>query len=205
VSTQSGTGFIGDSLKQMARRLAGRYGKQVELTALGLEDHDLKPEARKAIKDILIQLVRNSIYHGIEEPERRKTAGKAEHGTIDIRADGEGSNLRIVYRDDGAGMDAEKIKLKAVKKGIISRERADAMNEREQVMLIFHPGFSTAENPDRTAGKGVGLSLVKTRVRELNGKLFLKSRRGSHSEFTLVFPFSALTGGLAETPKTNAG
>jgi Amt family ammonium transporter len=205
VSAQNGSGFIGDSLKQMARRLAGRYNKRVELKAAGFEDHNFKPEARKAIKDILIQLVRNSIYHGIEEPEQRAKAGKPESGTIDIRATGEGSGLRIVYRDDGAGMNGEKIKLKAVKSGIISREQADAMNEREQVMLIFHPGFSTAENPDQVAGKGVGLSLVKTRVRELNGKLFLRSRRGSHSEFTLVFPSGVLGGGPAETPEAGAG
>jgi Amt family ammonium transporter len=203
LSAQSGTGFTGDSLKQMARRLAGRYGKQVRLEAGGLEDQRLKPGARKAIKDILIQLVRNSIYHGIERPEERKEAGKAESGTIGIRTAVEGEVLRIVYRDDGAGMDREKIKRKAVKSGIVSGEKADAMDEREQLLLIFHPGFSTAENPDRVAGKGVGLSLVKTRVKELGGKLSLKSRRGLYSEFTLVFPLRAVH--AEEIPEAGAG
>jgi Amt family ammonium transporter len=203
-ATAAGAGLMGDSLKQMARRLAGRYGKQVELTVTGLEDRSFRPEKHKALKDILVQLVRNSIYHGIEKPEQRLKAGKAETGAISINAAAEGSELRIVYRDDGAGIDGEKIKRKAVKAGIITGEKARAMNEREQALLIFHSGFSTAENPDRVAGKGVGLSLVKTRVKELKGKLSLTSRRGSHSEFVLVFPLHALTGGEEEKAETGA-
>jgi Amt family ammonium transporter len=200
----TGNSLMGDSLKQMARRLAGRYGKQVELTATGLEDRKFKPEKHKALKDILVQLVRNSIYHGIESPEQRLKSGKAESGAISIRAAAEGADLRIVYRDDGAGMDGEKIKRKAVKAGIITGEKADTMSERDKILLIFHSGFSTAENPDRVAGKGVGLSLVKARVRELNGRLSLKSRRGVYSEFTLVFPLHDLTGGDEETFEADA-
>jgi Amt family ammonium transporter len=203
-NVRSESGFTGASLKQMARRLADRYGKQVELTSLGLEEQNLKPSARRAIKDILIQLVRNSIYHGIEEPEQRKRAGKAESGAIEIRAAGEGPLLRIVYRDDGAGIDGEKIKRRAVESGIVSTEKAETLDEREQALLIFHPGFSTAENPDRVAGKGAGLSLVKARIKELGGKLFLRSRRGSHSEFTMVFPLHALRDGADESLETTA-
>jgi Amt family ammonium transporter len=182
-----------DALKQMARRLAGRYGKQVELTVTGLEDQNFRPDTHKAIKDILVQLVRNSIYHGIEKPEQRRKAGKAENGAISIQAAANGSDLRIIYRDDGMGIDNEKIKRQALKTGIITKEKADTMSGQEQMLLIFHPGFSTAENPDRVAGKGAGLSLVAARVKELKGRLSLKSRRGSHSEFTLVFPIHALT------------
>jgi Amt family ammonium transporter len=197
-------GRMEDFLKQMARRLADRYGKQVELRATGLEDQRLTPKTRKALKDILVQLVRNSLYHGIESPERRRKAGKAESGDISIRAGAEGSDLRIIYRDDGAGIDGGKIKQRAIKAGIITREKAEAMNEREQALLIFHSGFSTAENPDRVAGKGVGLSLVKSRVKELKGKLSLNFRRGSHSEFTMVFPLRVLTGGEEKTFEINA-
>ncbi|MDR2159063.1 MAG: ammonium transporter [Treponema sp.] len=200
----AGTSLMADSLKQMARRLAGRYGKQVELTVTGLEDRGFRPEQHKALKDILVQLVRNSVYHGIEKPEQRRKAGKAESGAISIRAAVEGSDLRIVYRDDGAGIDGEKIRQRAVKAGIITREKAGTLNEREQLLLIFHSGFSTAENPDRVAGKGVGLSLVKARVKELNGRLSLKSRRGSHSEFTLLFPLRVLTGGEGGPLETRA-
>jgi Amt family ammonium transporter len=187
------TGLIEDSLKQMARRLADRYGKQVELTMTGLEGQTFKPEKHKALKDILVQLVRNSIYHGIEQPEQRRKAGKAESGAISIRAAVEGSDLRIVYRDDGAGIDGEKIRRRAVTAGIITREKAATLNERDQASLIFHSGFSTAANPDRVAGKGVGLSVVKTRIKELKGKLSLRSRRGSYCEFILVFPLRVLS------------
>ncbi|MDR2020839.1 MAG: ammonium transporter [Treponema sp.] len=205
----TGTGakvsLMEDALRQMARRLAGRYGKQVELTVTGLEDRNLRPDTHKALKDILVQLVRNSVYHGIEKPEQRRKVGKAESGSISIRAAAEGSNLRIVYRDDGMGIDSEKIKRRALGTGIITREKADTMSEREQMLLIFHPGFSTAETPDRVAGKGAGLSLVTARLRELKGRLSLKSRRGSHSEFTLVFPLHALTGGTDELFEKSTG
>ncbi|MDR2184689.1 MAG: ammonium transporter [Treponema sp.] len=207
LNAETGTkiGLMEDALKQMVRRLAGRYGKQAELTITGLEDQSFKPDAHKAIKDILVQLVRNSIYHGIEKPEQRRKAGKAESGAISIRAAADGSNLRIVYRDDGTGLDGERIKRRALKTGIITKEKADTMNEREQMLLIFHPGFSTAENPDRIAGKGAGLSLVTARVKKLKGRLSLKSRRGSHSEFTLIFPLHALTGGTDEIFETSTG
>lgn len=204
-SSGTAADMMEEALAQMALRLAGRYGKQVELTMTGFEDPRFKPDNHKALKDILVQLVRNSIYHGIEKPEQRRKAGKTARGVISIRAAAEGTGLHIVYRDDGAGMDSEKIKQRALKTGIITREKAGAMSEREQVRLIFHPGFSTAENPDRVAGKGVGLSLVITRVRELNGRLSLKFRRGLYSEFTLVFPFHALSGGTDEAIEAGMG
>jgi Amt family ammonium transporter len=202
--TGIGTGLMENALRQMAGRLAERYGKQVELTVTGLEERSFTPESHKALKDILVQLVRNSVYHGIEKPEQRLKAGKAASGAISIRAAAEGSDLRVVYRDDGGGIDVEKIKEKAVKSGIITREKADTMNKREQALLIFHSGFSTAENPDRVAGKGVGLSLVKSRVKELKGRLSLQFRRGSHSEFAMVFPLHILTGGEEKAYKTRA-
>jgi chemotaxis protein histidine kinase CheA len=194
-----------DSLKEMARRLAGRYGKEVELTVRGLEGRRFSPHAHKALKDILVQLVRNSIYHGIESPEDRRRAGKAGGGVISVQAAVDREALHIVYRDDGAGIDAEKIKDRALKSGMITQEQADTMNAREKALLIFQSGFSTAENPDRVAGKGVGLALVKDRVRELRGSLSLTSRRGSHSEFTLVFPLHALTGDTGEDLELSTG
>jgi Amt family ammonium transporter len=190
-----GTGnYIADSLKEMAQRLAGRYGKLADLEIAGFEEQDFKPDKQKALKDILVQLVRNSIYHGIETPEQRIKAGKSEGGAITIKAETIGGALRIVFRDDGAGIDGEKIKNKAVKAGLISREKAATMTGQESALLIFHSGFSTAGSPDEVAGKGIGLSLVKTRVQELKGKLSLKSRLGSYSEFILMFPLQVLQG-----------
>jgi Amt family ammonium transporter len=187
-----GENFIAGSLKEMARRLAVRYGKLADLEIAGFEERDFKPDKQKALKDILIQLVRNSIYHGIETPEQRIRAGKPETGAITLKAETTEDALRIVFRDDGAGIDGEKIKTRAVKAGLLSRERADAMTGGESALLIFHSGFSTAGNPDEVAGKGVGLSLVKTRVQELRGRLSLKSRVGSYSEFILLLPLQVL-------------
>jgi two-component system chemotaxis sensor kinase CheA len=178
----------------MAQRLAGRYGKLADLEITGFEEQDFKPDKQKALKDILIQLVRNSIYHGIETPEQRIKAGKPESGAITVKAEAIGSALRIIFRDDGAGIDSEKIKDKAVKAGLLSREKAATMTGQESALLIFHSGFSTAGSPDEVAGKGVGLSLVKTRVQELRGRLSLKSRLGGYSEFILMFPLQVLQG-----------
>jgi Amt family ammonium transporter len=195
IRSSVGTGnFIADSLRQMARRLAGRYGKLADLEIAGFEEQGFKPDKQKALKDILVQLVRNSIYHGIETPEQRIKAGKPKSGAITIKVEAAEGALRIVFRDDGAGIDGEKIKNEAVKAGLISREKADTMSGQEQALLIFHSGFSTAGSPDEVAGKGVGLSLVKARVQELKGRLSLKSRPGSYSEFILVFPLRVLQG-----------
>ncbi|MDR1933906.1 MAG: ammonium transporter [Spirochaetales bacterium] len=185
--TRKGYG-ITETLRKMAQRLAERYGKEVELEMPGFDAQDFNPDKRKAIKDILLQLVRNSVYHGIEAPAKRRGAGKPEKGFISIRTETGGSGLRIIYRDDGAGINAEKVKKRALAAGIISEEKAASLSEREKILFIFHPGFSTAEKPDSVAGKGVGLSLVKEKVKELGGKLSLKSRVGSYCEFSLVFP-----------------
>ncbi|MDR1894614.1 MAG: Hpt domain-containing protein [Spirochaetales bacterium] len=184
--------FLRDSLTKMALRLAARYGKEVDLIIAGLEDQNFKPDKHKAIRDILVQLVRNSVYHGIEMPEARKLSGKNECGRIEIQASITADNLRIVCRDDGGGIDGEAIKNQAIQGGIIAKEAAETMNEREKIMLIFHPGFSTAESSDLTAGKGVGLSLVKSRVKELRGKFSIKSRKGHYTEFILTFPLEGL-------------
>jgi two-component system chemotaxis sensor kinase CheA len=189
--THKGYG-ITETLRQMARRLAERYGKEVELEMSGFDAYDFNPNKRKAIKDILLQLVRNSVYHGIEDPAKRRGAGKPEKGFISIRTEAGESGLRIVFRDDGAGIDGEKVKKRALSAGIISKEKAASLSEREKALFIFHPGFSTADKPDSVAGKGVGLSLVKEKVKELGGKLSLKSRAGSYCEFSLIFPLPEL-------------
>jgi Amt family ammonium transporter len=198
-------GSMNEALAEMAKGLAENYGKEVEVTIEDFDRHIPGRDKLKAVRDILVQLVRNSVYHGIETPELRRKAGKKERGAITVRAAVEGSLLRIVYRDDGAGIDGEKIRNRAVKTGLISREKAAAMTGPEQAALIFHPGFSTAETPDQVAGKGIGLSLVSARVRELGGKISLRSRRGAYSEFTLVVPLPRLKGGAEESPGANAG
>jgi chemotaxis protein histidine kinase CheA len=189
--TPAGYG-LGDALRRMVGRLAERYGKEIELVMSGFEKYDLNPAKRKGLKDILLQLVRNSVYHGIEEPEKRRKAGKPDKGLITIRMEADESKLYVIYRDDGAGIDGGKIGRKAVSAGIITEEKLAALSDSQKFLFIFHPGFSTADKPDDVAGKGIGLSVVKDKIRELGGKLSLKSRLGSHCEFALVFPLLEL-------------
>jgi Amt family ammonium transporter len=179
---------MGDALRRMAQRLAERYGKEVVLEITGFDRYDLDPGKRKALKDILLQFIRNSVYHGIETPEKRIAAGKSVQGNIVIKMNADESRLYVSCRDDGAGIDSARILKKALAEGLVSKERAAVLGEREKLLYIFHSGFSTAGNPDDVAGKGIGLSVVKEKVKDLGGKLSLKSRSGSYCEFTLVFP-----------------
>jgi signal transduction histidine kinase len=194
-----------EALGEMAKRLAEQYGKDVELEMepAGFESYVRSPGKLKALRDILVQFVRNSVYHGIETPELRRRRGKPPAGRIRIEGRAEGEQLTILYRDDGTGLDGERIVNKAVVQGLLDGEKARNLSEGEKIRYIFHPGFSTAEHPDSVAGKGMGLSLVSARVRELGGKLSLKSRRGSYSEFILVFPLGSLSGD--EAPAARAG
>jgi Amt family ammonium transporter len=185
-------GFTG-SLREMAQRLAGRYGKEVELEIKGFEKLSGAGSKRKAIQDILVQLVRNSVYHGIETGEKRRAFGKPEKGRININmketTNGrQGSCLSITFRDDGGGIDRERIRRNIIAKGIVKPEKAEAHSGGELIRFIFETGFSTAEKPDSVAGKGAGMSLVMAKVRETGGKISLRSRQGVFCEFIFSFP-----------------
>jgi two-component system chemotaxis sensor kinase CheA len=153
---------------------------------------------RKALRDILVQLIRNSVYHGIEEPWKRRILGKPEQGRISIIAE-EAENSRgerilmITYRDDGGGIDKEKVRQKIISGGNISEEGARMLSEKDLIRYIFQAGFSTAEKADAVAGKGVGMGLVMTRVKESGGRLSVKSQPGLFCEFSLQFPLPGLT------------
>jgi two-component system chemotaxis sensor kinase CheA len=115
------------------------------------------------------------------------------------------SRLFVTYRDDGAGIDGGKIAEKAVAAGLVSKEKAASLSDREKILFIFHSGFSTADKPDNVAGKGMGLSLVKEKVREMGGKLSLKSRPGSYCEFGLAFPLLELMDDEGIVPEKGEG
>ncbi|MDR2094503.1 MAG: ammonium transporter [Treponema sp.] len=187
---------LGDSLEAMARRLAEQYGKVIRLEMPGFKNIRLEGGMRKALRDIFVQLIRNSVYHGIEEPWKRRMLGKPECGNISITAEEvenpEGRNLRIVYRDDGGGIDKEKVRQKIRADGNVPGEGARALSEKDLIRYIFRAGFSTAEKADTVAGKGVGMGLVMTRVKELGGRLSVKSQPGLFCEFSLQFPLSGL-------------
>ena len=155
-------GNVWNKFPRVVRDLAKGCGKQVRLEMDG-KDTDLDKSILEAIKDPLTHLVRNSVDHGIETPEARIAAGKMAEGVVTLRAFHEGGLVNIEISDDGAGIDIERVRAKAVEKGVVSAERAAQMADREVANLIFMPGFSTAAKVTNVSGRGVGMDVVNTK------------------------------------------
>jgi two-component system, chemotaxis family, sensor kinase CheA len=175
------------TLADLAARVASSQSKQVALRCTGL---DAVPEAyRRAVKDITIQLVRNAVVHGIEEPSERAKAHKAETGTLAVEfgardADG----YELIVQDDGRGLQLERIKEVAVERGLITPAQAAMLDPRQTMALIFRPGFSTADRVTTDAGRGAGMDLVRILVAELGGRVGLASAGGKFSKFKIWLP-----------------
>jgi signal transduction histidine kinase len=187
-AAQTAGGLIGSELAAFAERIALERGSKVAVKAQ-LEALDtLDPAHRRTIKNVLIQLVRNSLAHGIEEPDDRVAAGKAPAGTISITASRDDSGaLRLRYSDDGRGLDPDVLRAKALASGIISDPAQ--VDDASAVGLIFHPGFSTADGADEVAGRGVGMDIIKQHVvDEAHGEIGIRSDPGRYLEFELTFP-----------------
>ena len=144
----------------------------------------------EAIKDPLTHIVRNSVDHGIESPEERAKAGKAAQGTLSLRAFHEGGQVNIEIRDDGAGIDAERVKQKALERGLITAEQAARMTEREALNLIFLPGLSTAEKVTNVSGRGVGMDVVKTNIEKIGGMVDVHSVPGHGTTLKIKIPLT---------------
>ncbi|HEX4969891.1 MAG TPA: ATP-binding protein [Steroidobacteraceae bacterium] len=175
------------TLADLAARVASSQSKQVALKCTGLDN---VPEAyRRAVKDITIQLVRNAVVHGIEEPSERTKAHKSEVGTLAVEfgaRDTEGYEL--VVQDDGRGLQLERIKEVAVERGLITPAQASMLDPRQTMALIFRPGFSTADRVTTDAGRGAGMDLVRILVAELGGRVGLASAGGKFSKFKIWLP-----------------
>jgi two-component system, chemotaxis family, sensor kinase CheA len=180
-------GGIWNRLPRVVRDLAVTCGKEVQLEMEGNET-ELDRTIIEAIKDPLTHIVRNSIDHGIEKPDVRLASGKPGAGTLRLRAFHEGGQVHIEIRDDGAGINAERVRAKALERGLISREQASRMNDREAAELIFVPGFSTAENVTHVSGRGVGMDVVKTNIERIGGTVDLQSQMGKGITLRLKIP-----------------
>ncbi len=172
---------------RMVRDLARKLGKKVEFVMEGLET-ELDRTVLDEISDPLIHLIRNAVDHGIEPPEERKAAGKSEVGRIRLAAWRERNNIIIEVEDDGRGIDIEKVKRKAVEKGLITQSEAEAMSDEEAMMLIFTPGFSTRDQATEVSGRGVGMDVVKTTVEKLGGNLKIYSEKGKGTRIRIQLP-----------------
>jgi two-component system chemotaxis sensor kinase CheA len=180
---------IWSKFPRTVRDVATSCGKRVRIDMEGKET-ELDKTIIEAIKDPLTHIVRNSVDHGIETPQRRIAAGKPEEGKLLLRAYHEGGQVNIEISDDGAGLDLERIRRKAVEKGSISAEHSARMSEREAANLIFLPGLSTAEKITNVSGRGVGMDVVRTNIEKIGGMVDIQSRWGAGTTVRMKIPLT---------------
>ncbi|NPA54348.1 MAG: chemotaxis protein CheA [Aquificae bacterium] len=174
---------------RIVRDLAKRLNKKVNLILEG-EDTEIDRSILDKLEDPLIHLVRNAIDHGIEPPEERIKAGKPEEGTIKLSAFQEGDRIIIAIEDDGRGINVEKVKKKAVEKGLITPEQAENMSDKEAFELLFMPGFSTADEVSEVSGRGVGMDVVASTIHALRGTIEIESEPGKGTKFIMKLPLT---------------
>ncbi len=174
---------------RMIRDLSKKLDKKMELYISG-EDTELDRTVIDEIGDPLLHLLRNAADHGLESNAERAALGKPETGSIILNAFQEGNNVVIEVKDDGAGINAEKIKQKAIAKGTITEEQGDAMTDKEIIDLLFRPSFSTAEKISDVSGRGVGLDVVKTKIESLGGDVEVRTTLGQGSNFIIRLPLT---------------
>lgn len=174
---------------RMVRQLARELGKKVNLEIIGAET-ELDRTVIDEIGDPLVHLLRNAIDHGIETPDVRRASGKPEEGTVKLKAYHSGNHVFIEIEDDGAGINRDKVLRKAIDKGIVSKQNAENLTDRQIYELIFAPGFSTADKISDISGRGVGLDVVKSTIESLGGTVTVDSEEGSGSIFSIQLPLT---------------
>ncbi|WP_048055925.1 chemotaxis protein CheA [Pyrococcus sp. ST04] len=174
---------------RMVRELARKMGKEVEFVMEGA-DIEVDRTILEKLGDALVHLLRNAIDHGIEPPEEREAKGKPRVGRVELIAKRERNHVVIIVRDDGRGIDPEKVKKKAIERGLITPEEAASLSDEEAINLIFLPGFSTAEKVTDVSGRGVGMDVVKEVVKSMNGSITVQTEVGKGTTFILKLPIS---------------
>lgn len=177
-----------DFYQSFAKDIAARQGKQVQLTSATLAQVQIPAHLEKPIKEISIQLVRNAVVHGIEAPEARQATGKNAVGTIDLDVKDTGSDIVLTVQDDGQGIDYDSIRTKLSKEGRFSTEEANRLSQNDLLKHLFSSGFSTKEHSDEDGGRGVGLDIIKAKVKEYDGKLNVNSELGQMTRFVITLP-----------------
>lgn len=174
---------------RIARDLARSLGKEVELQLVG-EDTEIDKTMIEDLSDPIIHLIRNAVDHGVESTEERIAAGKPETSLVRLEARQEGDHIVLTVSDDGRGMNAERLRAKALEKGVITEEEANTMDERQSFQLIFLPGFSTKDVASDVSGRGVGMDVVRTNIRKLNGEIEIISVIGEGTTFVISLPLT---------------
>lgn len=174
---------------KIARDVARGLGKQVEVELQG-EDTDLDKNLVEALADPLVHMVRNSVDHGIEMPDERVRRGKPPAGRLTLSAQQQGDSIAITVRDDGGGIDAERVRAKAVDKGLLDPVEAAQLSVEECLQLVFLPGFSTKEQVSDLSGRGVGMDVVMSRIKSLGGSVYIESQPGAGSTVRIRVPLT---------------
>jgi len=182
-------GNIWSKFPRVVRDVALTCGKQVRVEMEGRET-ELDKTIIEAIKDPLTHVVRNAVDHGVEAPEKRVAAGKPAEGRLFMRAFHEGGQVNIEISDDGAGIDPERLKQKALQRGLLDSDQLARLSDREILSLIFLPGFSTAEKVTNVSGRGVGMDVVKTNIEKIGGTVDIQSRLGHGTTLKIKIPLT---------------
>jgi two-component system chemotaxis sensor kinase CheA len=174
---------------RVVRDLARSLDKEIKLELVG-EETDLDKNLVEALADPLVHLVRNSVDHGIEAPDKRESMGKPREGVVILSASQEGDHILLTIKDDGAGMNAEKLKEIAIERGVLDADAAARMSDKEAFSLIFAPGFSTKTEISEVSGRGVGMDVVKTKITQLNGTVSIDSEMGVGTVLEIKVPLT---------------
>lgn len=179
--------FVFSRMPRLIHDLSSKLDKKVNLVITG-EQTELDKTVMEKIGDPMVHLVRNALDHGLESPEKRRAAGKDETGTLNLNAYHQGGNIVIEIFDDGAGLNREKIRNKAIERGVISAD--DNLTDDMIQDMIFHPGFSTADQVSDVSGRGVGMDVVRKNIKALGGNVEVKSEEGAGAKFTIRLPLT---------------
>ena len=182
-------GTVFQRFGRLVRDISKKLGKDVQLVIEG-EDTEADKNVIEPLADPLIHILRNSLDHGIEMPEVRKKNGKPAQGTLKVSARQEGDRVILDISDDGAGIDTDRVRAKAVERGLIPEDRAALLTEHEAVQLVFLPGFSTADAISDLSGRGVGMDVVRSAIERINGTVELSSERGKGTLIRMALPLS---------------
>ncbi len=174
---------------RLVRDLARQTGKQVELVMRG-EDTELDRSVIESISDPLIHMLRNAVDHGLETPEARRAAGKPEQGTVLLTARHEEGRIILTVEDDGHGIDVERVKASALRKGLLTEAEAAGLTPAQAIDLIFAPGLSTAKTVSGLSGRGVGMDIVRSNIERLNGTITVDTTPGAGTKFQIALPLT---------------
>lgn len=182
-------GVVFQRFGRLVRDISRKLGKEVELVIEG-EETEADKNVIESLADPLIHIIRNSLDHGIEAPATRTQAGKPALGTIRVIARQESDRVIIEIQDDGAGIDPQRVRRKAIERGLIPEDKAHTLSDAEAIQLIFLPGFSTSDTISDLSGRGVGMDVVRTAVERINGTVELSSAHGQGTSLRLSLPLS---------------